>query len=101
VTSAQSDPTADGRHEVELTDKNGKTRKLTVDAYLPTVGIVPNSEFVPAKLRNDAGLVFQDETLRVPGYDNLFVIGDVGNLEVSTAVKADIQLVHLSKNLQK
>jgi apoptosis-inducing factor 2 len=101
VTSARPDPSAAGRHELELTDKDGKTRKMTVDAYLPTVGMVPNSEFVPAKLRDDAGLVFQDETLRVPGYDNLFVVGDVGNLEVSTAFKADQQLVHLSKNLQK
>lgn len=92
---------SEGRRELVLTEAGGKTRNMTVDVYLPTAGMVPNSEFVPAKLRNDAGYVFQDETLRVPGYDNLFVVGDVGSLEASTGYKADLQLVHLSKNLQK
>lgn len=101
VTGARPDPSAKGRQEIELTEAGGKTRKLTVDAYLPTTGAKPNSAFVPAELRDDAGFVFQDETLRLPGYDNIFVVGDVGNLEVMTAYKADLQLAHTSRNMQK
>ncbi|KAH6686264.1 hypothetical protein F5X68DRAFT_208641 [Plectosphaerella plurivora] len=101
VTSAQPDPSAAGRQQLVLTDNNGKTSNLTVDAYLPTIGMIPNNEFVPAKLLDNNGLVFQDETLRVPGYKNLFVAGDIGNLDISTGFKAELQLQHLSKSLQK
>lgn len=82
-----------------LTSSDGKTKTLTTQAYLPTTGGVPNSSFVPANLLDSDGYILQTQSLQVKGYDNIFVLGDVGNLERSTAGVADAQVVHLIKAL--
>ena len=99
VTAATPDGSSKGRTTLQLTEANGKTRQMTVDAYLPAMGVEPNSEFMPDRLRDERGFILQDEFLRVPGYDNMFVIGDVGNLEAPTIIKAEAQLVHLARKL--
>ncbi|KAF3057866.1 Apoptosis-inducing factor 2 [Trichoderma lentiforme] len=82
-----------------LTSSDGKTRTLTTQAYLPTTGGTPNSSFVPAALLDSEGYINQTASLRAKGYDNIFVIGDIGNLEGSKAGVADAQTVHLIKAL--
>ncbi|KAL7956423.1 hypothetical protein V8C34DRAFT_288637 [Trichoderma compactum] len=82
-----------------LTSSDGKTKTLTTQAYIPTTGGTPNSSFVPAALLDSEGYVNQTATLQAKGYDNIFVIGDVGNLEQSKAGVADAQTVHLIKAL--
>lgn len=99
VTAVKPEHSSPGRTTLELTEASGKTRQMTVDAYLPALGVEPNSEFMPAKLRDKAGYILQDESLRVPGYEDLFVIGDVGSLEATTVVKAEAQLVHLAREV--
>ncbi len=48
------------------------------DLVLWSVGRVrPNSSFVPADMLEERGFVKTDEFLRVPGYDNVFAVGDV------------------------
>ena len=48
------------------------------DLVLWSVGRVrPNSAFVPADMLDERGFVKTDELLRVPGYDNVFAMGDV------------------------
>jgi NADH dehydrogenase FAD-containing subunit len=48
------------------------------DLVLWTVGRVqPNSAFVPAGMLDERGFVKTDEFLRVPGYDDVFAVGDV------------------------
>ncbi|TQV96135.1 apoptosis-inducing factor [Cordyceps javanica] len=62
-----------GRTEVTLSD--GET--IVTDLYLPTVGMAPNSEFVPAELLDDKKLVRADEYMRVPGPARVWAVGDV------------------------
>ena len=48
------------------------------DLVLWAVGSVkPNSEFLPGDMLDDDGFVRVDEHLRVPGYPNVFAVGDV------------------------
>ncbi|KAK4072581.1 hypothetical protein Trihar35433_4645 [Trichoderma harzianum] len=82
-----------------LTSSDGKTRTLTTQAYLPTTGGTPNSSFVPAALLDSEGYINQTVSLQAKGYNNIFVIGDIGNLEGSKAGVADAQTVHLIKAL--
>ncbi|KAL6793450.1 hypothetical protein GGI42DRAFT_334390 [Trichoderma sp. SZMC 28013] len=82
-----------------LTSSDGKTKTLTTQAYIPTTGGTPNSSFVPAALLDSEGYINQTATLQAKGYDNIFVIGDIGNLEGSKAGVADAQTVHLIKAL--
>ncbi|PNP55129.1 hypothetical protein THARTR1_04818 [Trichoderma harzianum] len=82
-----------------LTSSDGKTKTLTTQAYIPTTGGTPNSSFVPADLLDSEGYINQTASLQAKGYDNIFVIGDIGNLEGSKAGVADAQTVHLIKAL--
>ena len=70
-----------------------------MQAYLPTFGLKPNTSFVPAKMLDANGYVKQTKTLQAEGYPSIFVAGDAGNLERNKALYADLQAVHLVKNL--
>lgn len=97
-----SSTTAPGSDDtvLQLRLSDGTTKSLTTQAYIPTIGLIPNTEFVPAGLLDAKGYVKQDKFLNVGGYSNVFVVGDVGNLEVSKAQTAEAQAVHLfSKTL--
>ncbi|KAK1599680.1 uncharacterized protein LY79DRAFT_575329 [Colletotrichum navitas] len=91
---------SDGRKTLQLTDKSGQTTTLETDAYVPTVGSIPNTSFLPASMLDAQGYVNQDASLRVPGHDNVFVVGDVGNLEAGYGRIADLQTQHAVKSIQ-
>ncbi|KAK0651950.1 hypothetical protein B0T16DRAFT_454363 [Cercophora newfieldiana] len=84
-----------GKTIIELS--SGKT--LEADLFIPVFGIVPNTSFLPREMLDDAGYVKQTTSMRVDGYENIYVVGDAGNLEVSRAVNADYQLQYLAKTL--
>ncbi|KAM0324090.1 hypothetical protein ACHAQA_008280 [Verticillium albo-atrum] len=88
-----------GRKILTVTGAAGATQELEADSYLPAFGLVPNSGFAPQSIVNKAGLIHQNTDLKVPGYDNLFVVGDVGDLEAGTAFIAGNQATFLSKSL--
>ncbi|EFQ27886.1 hypothetical protein CGRA01v4_03486 [Colletotrichum graminicola] len=98
VTSVSTGP--DGRKTLQLTDKSGQTTTLETDTYIPTVGSIPNTSFLPASMLDAQGYVNQDASLRVPGHDNIFVVGDVGNLEPGYGRIADLQTQHAVKSIQ-
>jgi NADH dehydrogenase FAD-containing subunit len=51
---------------------------FAADLVLWTIGDVrPNSAYLPADMRDEHGFVRVDEHLRVPGYPDVFAIGDV------------------------
>lgn len=51
---------------------------FTADATLWAVGgMRPHSNFLPAEVLDDSGFVTVDEYLRLPGYRNVFAVGDV------------------------
>ncbi|MEZ5573544.1 MAG: FAD-dependent oxidoreductase [Halioglobus sp.] len=39
--------------------------------------MLPNNQFIPAAMLNEDGFVKADNYLRVPGYDNIFTVGDI------------------------
>uniref|UniRef100_L2GBX4 FAD/NAD(P)-binding domain-containing protein n=1 Tax=Colletotrichum fructicola (strain Nara gc5) TaxID=1213859 RepID=L2GBX4_COLFN len=69
VTAVKTE--ANGQKTLELTTKDGKKTTMTTDAYVPTVGSIPNSSFLPSNMLDATGHVNQDASLRAPGQDNM------------------------------
>ncbi|KAJ6787589.1 hypothetical protein PWT90_00672 [Aphanocladium album] len=88
--------TASGADTVlELTAADGTKSTLTAQAYLPALGLTPNTGFVPARMLDAAGYVRQTTTLQAEEHDDIFVLGDAGSLEGNKASAADAQARHL------
>lgn len=62
-----------GKTEVELA--NGET--ISTDLYLPTVGMIPNSEWIPDELLDERRLVKVDDCMKVTEAENVWAVGDV------------------------
>jgi NADH dehydrogenase FAD-containing subunit len=78
---------------------DGGKETVTTDLFLPTFGIIPNTSFVPAELLDARGYVKQTSSLQVQGQENVYVIGDAGNLQSATGRVADMEAVHLARGL--
>lgn len=86
---------------VTITNKSSNsTETLQADLLIPTYGIIPNTSFLPQSLLDSRGFVKQTQFLRAEGHNNIFVVGDAGNLESPQGVHADKQAVHASKLLE-
>jgi NADH dehydrogenase FAD-containing subunit len=66
----------DGR--TELTLSGGE--KVIADLYIPTMGVIPNSAYVPGTFVNNSGFVKVDEFLRVKGATDVWALGDVSQI---------------------
>ncbi|KAI9801228.1 MAG: hypothetical protein M1825_003502 [Sarcosagium campestre] len=87
--------TAAGKTELKLS--TGET--LTTDLYIPTIGVKPNTSFVPANLLDEGKNVKVDEFLRVAGTENAWAAGDVTGIQSKQIKFAEEQLTHLAANL--
>lgn len=83
--------------KTELSLSNNTT--LTVDLYLPTTGLLPNTSYVPAKLRNEGGYVKVDNFLRVKDAEDIWAAGDVIDVQRAQAVNTATQSTHVAKNI--
>ncbi len=72
--------------KTELTLSNGE--KKTVDLYLPTIGVVPNTEYIPKNLLNEKGDVLVDQFLKVKNAQDVWAAGDVVDCQPSQFVYA-------------
>jgi NADH dehydrogenase FAD-containing subunit len=90
-----SRPTSDGRTELSLA--NGEN--LITDLYLPTIGVVPNTEFLPKNLLNSKGDLIVNQYLRVKNAKDVWAAGDVIDVQRSQFVLTQKQAAALSKNL--
>ncbi|KAH6892060.1 hypothetical protein B0T10DRAFT_283889 [Thelonectria olida] len=84
---------------LELRSSDGTTKTITAGVYLPTTGIIPNSEFAPKTLLDGQGYIKQTTHLKAQGHQNIFIVGDVGSLEPSKAATVEAQVGWLIKNL--
>ncbi len=102
VTSIITSKSSDGSEttSIELTTKDGTTQILKADVYLPAFGVTPNTAFAPAHLLAPSGQIKQTTRLRAEGYDNVFVLGDAGNLEDTRSISTDSQTHYLGRALQ-
>ncbi len=83
--------------QTELTLSSGE--KLLTDLYLPTIGLVPNSSYVPDKLKNADGYVLVDEFLHAQGTTDVWVVGDVSSVQRAQYVNTEKQATHVAKNI--
>lgn len=64
---------ASGKTEVSLA--SGET--IVTDLYLPTMGLIPNSEYIDAKYLNEKKNVIVDEFFTVKGAKDVWAAGDI------------------------
>lgn len=96
ITSAK----ATGKDTVlELRQADGTTKSLTTQAYIPTMGVTPNTSFLPKSMLDSHGYVRQTTRLQAEGHADIFVIGDAGNLEACKVAAAGAQARHLIQSL--
>lgn len=85
----------DGKTELLL--QSGE--KIVTDLYLPTMGMIPNTEFLPGNLLTDRKFVDIDEFYRVKGAENVWAAGDVVWKPRGSFVLADKQAAGVAKNI--
>ncbi|KAE8447739.1 hypothetical protein EG329_010133 [Mollisiaceae sp. DMI_Dod_QoI] len=85
-------------NKTELTLSNGE--KLVVDLYLPTIGVIPNSEFLPKDLLDNKGHVMVDQYLKVKGAEDVWAAGDITDCQPAQIIYCEKQAEALSKNLE-
>ncbi|KAI0426782.1 hypothetical protein F5Y09DRAFT_51037 [Xylaria sp. FL1042] len=92
---ASTNTLPDGKTEVVL--ENGE--KISTDLYLPTMGMTPNTEFLPPALLTDKKFVDIDEFYRVKGAENVWAAGDVVWKPRGSFVLTDKQAAGVAKNI--
>ncbi|KAB8301483.1 hypothetical protein EYC80_003339 [Monilinia laxa] len=83
--------------QTEISLSSGE--KLLCDLYLPTVGTIPNSNYIPKDLLDGQNFVKVDQHLRVCGAEDIWAAGDIIDAQPSQYVYADKQALALAKNL--
>ncbi|KAL2024551.1 hypothetical protein VTK56DRAFT_7594 [Thermocarpiscus australiensis] len=99
VESTSAAPDSSGKTEVKLA--NGET--IATDLYLPTTGLTPNTEYIPAKyLTVDANYrtVLVDECLRVQGAKDVWACGDVVSKPRAGFFITQKQAASVAKNVE-
>ncbi|KAF4470240.1 fad binding [Fusarium albosuccineum] len=85
-----------GRTVVELTKTDGTTEKIETDLFVPTWGVKFNTSFAPVSMLEANGRLKVTASLRAPGYDNVFLAGDVANVDSYAATIREPQVRYLA-----
>ncbi|KAI0388016.1 FAD/NAD(P)-binding domain-containing protein [Hypomontagnella monticulosa] len=88
-------PTADGKTEVVL--QSGE--KIVTDLYLPTMGMAPNTEYLPADMLTDKKFVDIDEFYRAKNAKDVWAAGDIVWKPRGSFVLSDKQAAGVAKNI--
>lgn len=88
----------DGRTRVTLSDGGGV---LETDLYLPTMGLRPNTGFLPREWLNEHGYVDVDDEMRVKaaGDAGVWAVGDVVSKPRAAFLITDAQAAGVAKNI--
>ncbi|PYH42863.1 NAD(P)/FAD-dependent oxidoreductase [Aspergillus saccharolyticus JOP 1030-1] len=76
---------------------NGET--IETDLYIPTTGVLPNNQFLPAEILDEKGWVKVDAQLRVPGLQGVWAAGDITANSARLAQTAGQQATVAAHNL--
>ncbi|KAI0393495.1 hypothetical protein F5Y17DRAFT_306768 [Xylariaceae sp. FL0594] len=87
---------SDGKTQILL--QSGE--KLVTDLYLPTMGMLPNTEFLPENLLTGQRFVDIDEFYRVKGAEDVWAAGDVVWKPRGSFVLTDKQAAGVAKNIE-
>ncbi|GKZ80071.1 hypothetical protein AnigIFM56816_004287 [Aspergillus niger] len=71
----------------ELKFESGET--MDTDIYIPTIGVLPNSSYIPGEVLDEKGWVRVDSELKVVGVDGVYAAGDVTDCKQKLSFKAD------------
>ncbi|GAQ46237.1 AMID-like mitochondrial oxidoreductase [Aspergillus niger] len=74
-----------GGYELKL--NNGET--LETDIYIPTIGVLPNSSYIPPEVLDERGWVRVDSELKVSGVEGVYAAGDITTHTQKLSFKAD------------
>ena len=101
VNSKVETATKDGKGgaTLEVVSTDGKKQTINADLYLPSFGLIFNTEWVPKSMLDKNNRVKVKKNLQVEGYKNIFALGDAANLEAPRAILTEGQLHHLGKAL--
>lgn len=81
----------DGKTQVTLS--NGET--LVTGLYLPTMGLVPNTEFLPAECLTERKYADVDEQFRVKAVENAWALGDVVSKPRASLPETEAQVSYI------
>ncbi|KYK59347.1 apoptosis-inducing factor [Drechmeria coniospora] len=85
----------DGKTLVTLSDGD----ELLTDYYMPTVGLVPNTKFLPTELLTPSHYVDVDECMRVRGAEDMWAVGDVVSKPRAGLLFTEAQAAGVVKNI--
>ncbi|CAJ2514131.1 Uu.00g022500.m01.CDS01 [Anthostomella pinea] len=87
----------DGSGKTEVVLENGDT--VVTDLYLPTMGMAPNTEYLPAALLSKQKFVDVDEFYRVKNAEGVWAAGDIVWKPRGSFVLTDKQAAGVAKNV--
>ncbi|KAK3903351.1 hypothetical protein C8A05DRAFT_14701 [Staphylotrichum tortipilum] len=101
ITNAKvTSPASSNSTTLTLTKTDGTTSTLQADLLIPTFGLIPNTSFLPASMLDARGYIKQTTYLRAEGHDDIFVVGDAGNLQDPQAAHTEQQTLHVVRLLE-
>ncbi|KAK8080011.1 hypothetical protein PG997_007829 [Apiospora hydei] len=80
----------------ELPDEGAE---ILTDLYLPTMGVLPNTDYLPAKVLRDDKYVLADEFGRAQNAENVWAAGDILSQPKAGFMIADKQAAGVAKNI--
>ena len=98
ATVEDASPSATDPAKTDVVLASGET--ITTDLYLPTMGLVPNSEYIAPKYLTDKKTVQVDEFLRVQGTTNVWAAGDLVSKPRAGFIITQKQAAAVAKNVE-
>jgi NADH dehydrogenase FAD-containing subunit len=87
-------------HSTTLTWQTGQP-PFVADRVLWAVGnLKPNNDFIPADMLTAQGFVKTDDYLRVPGYTNVFSVGDIADTDPLRSSARNAGFLTLAHNIE-
>ncbi|KAH7308971.1 hypothetical protein B0I35DRAFT_398279 [Stachybotrys elegans] len=90
---------SDGKKVLELTGSDNTKTTIEADVFLPTYGVIFNTEFAPDSWKDGSNRLKVNSTLRQPDFPNIFIVGDASDAQAPLASKLLDQLTYLKKQL--
>jgi NADH dehydrogenase FAD-containing subunit len=91
--------TTTGTGQTEVALENNQI--IVTDLFLPTYGLIPNTEFLLQELLNAKDELILNQWLGVKNTKNVWAVGDVGNLQRNGYLITTAQADHLARSLDQ
>lgn len=99
VTAAEK--SASGTTTLAISSVKGNDTTVSTNLYIPAVGVLPNTKFLPSSVLNGEGYVKSDDHLRVDGVSDVYVTGDASALSEGNLASIRLMTGALQETLSK